>query len=225
MNEPNSTAQRLMHKLLLLDRMDDRQGSDRLDVLIQFPQVIKTDYQRRLAEVRLSNLEDQLKKSKLGIGYIDGSEKVVQLNRSLENQLLNQIQELTSTLLGQLGMTEGILNGTAKPEELNNYYSRTIEPIAAAITDEMTRKFLTKNARTRGKAVKFFRDPFKLLPITEVAEITDKFTRNEVATSNEIRQAIGMVPSKDPRADELHNSNISESKDQQDYDVNGNPVI
>lgn len=224
MNAPNSTAQRLMNKLSLMDRFDNRQGADKLDVLIQFPQVIKTDYQRRLAETRLKNLEEQMKTSRLGIGYIDGSEHVVQLNRAVENQLKEQIEYLTNELLSQLGMTMEILNGTAKPEVMNNYFNQTVEPIASAITDEMTRKFLSKNARTRGHSVKFFRDPFRLLPITEVAEIADKFTRNEIATSNEIRQAVGMMPSKDPRADELRNSNISESKDQQDFDVEGNPV-
>ena len=224
MNAPNSTAQRLMNKLSLMDRFDNRHGADKLDVLIQFPQVIKTDYQRKLAETRLKNLEEQMKTSRLGIGYIDGSEHVVQLNRAVENQLKEQIEYLTNELLSQLGMTMEILNGTAKPEVMNNYFNQTVEPIASAITDEMTRKFLSKNARTRGHSVKFFRDPFRLLPITEVAEIADKFTRNEIATSNEIRQAVGMMPSKDPRADELRNSNISESKDQQDFDIEGNPV-
>lgn len=224
MNESNSTAQRLMHKLALLDGIDDRNGADRLDLIIQMPYVIKTDLQRRLANKRLEDLEAQLKTSTLGIGYIDGSEKVVQLNRAVENQLQGQITELTSTLLSQLGMTMEILNGTATPEQLNNYFNRTVEPIASAITDEMTRKFLSQNARTRKKAVRFYRDPFKLLPITEVAEIADKFTRNEIATSNEIRQAIGMMPSNDPRADELRNSNISEAKGQQELDVFGNPV-
>lgn len=224
MNESNSTAQRLMHKLSLLDGIDDRNGADRLDLLIQMPYVIKTDLQRKLANKRLEDLEAQLRTSTLGIGYIDGSEKVVQLNRAVENQLQSQITELTSTLLSQLGMTMEILNGTAKPEELNNYFNRTIEPIASAITDEMTRKFLSQNARTRKKAVMFFRDPFKLLSPTDFAEIADKLTRNEIATSNEVRQKIGMMPSDDPRADELRNSNISESKDQEHMDVFGNPV-
>lgn len=221
MNEPNSTAQRLMHKLALLDGIDDRNGADRLDLLIQFPQVIKTDLQRKLANKRIEDLEAQMSRNRLGIGYIDGSEHVVQLNRSVENQLISQITELTDTLLSQLGMTKEILNGTAKPEELNNYFNMVIEPIAAAITNEMTRKFLTPNARTRGQAVLCYRDPFKLLPITQVAEIADKFTRNEIATSNEIRQAIGMMPSKDPKADELRNSNIAESKeDKGDFNSN-----
>lgn len=224
MNEPNSTAKRLANKLSLLDSIDNRNGANKLDILIQFPQIIKTSQQRKLAEVRLKNLEEQLRSSRLGVGYIDGSENVVQLNRPVENQLFTQVVELTEELLGQLGMTKEVLNGTATPEQMNNYFNQTVEPIASAITDEMTRKFLSQNARTRGYAIKFFRDPFRLLPITEVAEIADKFTRNEVATSNEIRQAVGMMPSKDPRADELRNSNISESKDQQEFDVNGNPV-
>lgn len=224
MNESNSTAQRLMHKLALLDGIDDRNGADRLDLLIQLPYVIKTELQRKLANKRLEDLEAQLKTSTLGIGYIDGSEKVVQLNRAVENQLQSQITELTSTLLSQLGMTMEILNGTAKPEELNNYFNRTIEPIASAITDEMTRKFLSQNARTRKKAVKFFRDPVKLLSPSDFAEVADKLTRNEIATSNEVRQMIGMMPSTDPRADELRNSNISESKDEQHMDVFGNSV-
>jgi hypothetical protein len=226
MNEANSTAQRLMHKLALLDSIDDRQGADRLDLLIQFPQVIKTDMQRRLANKRLEDLEAQLRSSNLGIGYIDGSEHVVQLNRAVENQLKEQISELTSTLLGQLGMTMEILNGTADAKTMNNYFNQTIEPIASAITDEMTRKFLTRNAITRKKAIRFFRDPFKLLPITDTAEIADKFTRNEIMTSNEIRQKIGMMPSDDPRADELRNANISESKDQQENAMNiyGEPI-
>lgn len=226
MNEPNSTAQRLMHKLSLLDGIDNRAGSDKLDMLIQFPQVIKTDLQRKLANKRIADLEQQMRSSPLGIGYIDGSEKVVQLNRSVENQLASQITELTSTLLSQLGMTMEILNGTADANTMNNYYNRTIEPIASALTDEMTRKFLTPTAITQGKAVRFFRDPLKLIPVTDVAEIADKFTRNEIATSNEIRQAIGMVPSKDPNADVLRNKNLSESSDQQTktYDVDGNPI-
>jgi len=226
MNEPNSTAQRLMHKLALLDGIDNRAGSDKLDMLIQFPQVIKTDLQRKLANKRLADLEQQMKNSPLGIGYIDGSEKVVQLNRSVENQLASQITELTSTLLSQLGITMEILNGTADANTMNNYYNRTIEPIASAITDEMTRKFLTPTAITQRKAIRFYRDPLKLIPIDSVAEIADKFTRNEIATSNEIRQAIGMVPSKDPNADVLRNKNLSESSDQQttQYDVDGNPI-
>lgn len=224
MNEPNSTAQRLMHKLSLLDAIDDRNGADRLDLIIQVPYTIKTNLQRRLANRRIEDLTQQMRSSNLGIGFIDGSEKVVQLNRAVENQLREQITDLTSTLLSQLGMTMEILNGTAKPEELNNYFNRTIEPIAAAITDEMTTKFLSENALTRGKAVMFFRDPFKLLSPTDFAEIADKLTRNEIATSNEIRQKIGMMPSKDPKADELRNSNISESKDQQDFNVYGDRV-
>ena len=224
MNEPNSTAQRLMTKLALLDGIDNRNGSDRLDVLIQFPQVIKTELQRKLANKRLADLESQLKRSPLGIGYIDGSEKVIQLNRAVENQLVAQVTDLTSMLLSQLGITQEILNGTADANAMNNYFNRVIEPIASAITAEMTRKFITPTARTQHKAIRFYRDPFKLMPITDVAEIADKFTRNAIATSNEIRQAIGMTPSKDPNADVLSNKNISESPDVQKYDVNGNPI-
>lgn len=224
MNEPNSTAQRLMNKLVLLDGIDNRTGSDRLDILIQFPQVIKTELQRKLAEKRLAELERQLHRSPLGIGYIDGSEKVVQLNRSVENQLLAQITELTSTLLSQLGFTMEILNGTADANAMNNYYTRIIEPIASSITDEMTRKFLTPTAITQHKAVRFYRDPFKLMPIADIAEIADKFTRNAIMTSNEMRQKIGMAPAKDPNADVLSNKNISDSPDIQKFDVNGNPI-
>ena len=224
MNEPNSVAQRLMHKLSLLDTIDNRAGSDKLDMLIQFPQVIKTDLQRKLANKRLADLEAQMRTSPLGIGYIDGSEKVVQLNRSVENQLVSQVTELTSTLLSQLGITMEILNGTADANTMNNYYSRTIEPIASAIADEMTRKFLTPTAITQHKAIRFFRDPFKLMPISDVAEIADKFTRNAIMTSNEMRQKIGMAPSQDPNADVLSNKNISDSPDVQKYDINGNPM-
>lgn len=224
MNEPNSTAQRLKQKLYLLDSVDNRTGANRLDLLIQVPYTIKTDLQKKLADARLRTLEETLERSKLGIGYVDGSEHVVQLNRSVENQLVEQVTTLTAELMSQLGMTMEILNGTADTNAMNNYFNRTIEPLASAICDEMTRKFLTSNSRTRGYAVKFYRDPFKLLPITDVAEIADKFTRNCIATSNEIRQSIGMMPSKDPKADELKNSNISESKNQQDYDVYGDPV-
>lgn len=224
MNEPNSTAQRLMAKLSILDGIDNRTGSDRLDLLIQFPQVIKTQLQRKLANQRLEDFQRQLKASPLGIAYIDGSEKVVQLNRSVENQLVTQITDLTSTLLSQLGFTQEILNGTADANTMNNYYSRIIEPIASAIADEMTRKFLTPTAITQHKAIKFYRDPFKLMPITDIAEIADKFTRNAIMTSNEMRQKIGMPPSKDPNADVLSNKNISDSPDIQKYDVNGNPI-
>ena len=224
MNEPNSTAQRLMTKLSLLDGIDNRTGSDRLDILIQFPQVIKTQLQRKLAKQRLDDLQQQLRSSPLGIGYIDGSEKVVQLNRAVENQLVTQITDLTSTLLSQLGITQEILNGTADANTMNNYFSRVIEPLASAITDEMTRKFLTPTAITQHKAIKFYRDPFKLMPITDIAEIADKFTRNAIMTSNEMRQKIGMTPSQDPNADVLSNKNISESTDIQKYDINGNPI-
>lgn len=224
MNEPNSVAQRLMRKIALLDSIDNRNGSDRLDLLIQVPYTIKSDMQRKLAAKRLEDMELLLRKSPLGIGYIDGSEKVIQLNRSVENQLVAQVTELTSTLLSQLGLTMEILNGTADANAMNNYYTRTIEPIASSISDEMTRKFLTPTAITQHKSIKFYRDPFKLMPISDVAEIADKFTRNAIMTSNEIRQKIGMRPSKDPNADVLSNKNISDSPDVQKYDVNGNPM-
>lgn len=211
-NEPNSTMQRLVRKLNLLDAVDEQSSSGKLDLIIQLPYVIKSDARRKQAELRRKDIEEQLSGSKYGIAYIDGTEHVTQLNRSVENNLMKQIEYLTSMLYSQLGITQSILDGTADEKTMLNYYNRTIEPILSAIVDEMKRKFLTKTARTKNKSIKFFRDPFKLVPISEIAEITDKFTRNEVASSNEMRQVIGWKPSNDPKADELRNSNLSESK-------------
>lgn len=209
-NEPNSTMQRLIRKLNLLDTIDNRTGSDKLDLIIQLPYVVKSDLQKKRAGERIDDITNQLSRSDYGIAYIDGTERVTQLNRPVENNLLKQVEYLTSMLYSQLGITQGILEGTADEQTMLNYTTRTIEPIISAITDEMKRKFLTKTARTQGQSIMFFRDPFKLVPVNNIAEIADKFTRNEIATSNEMRQAIGWKPSDDPKADELRNANISE---------------
>lgn len=209
-NEPNSTMQRLIRKLNLLDTIDNRTGSDKLDLIIQLPYVVKNELQKQRADQRIDSITDQLSRSDYGIAYIDGTEKVTQLNRPVENNLLKQVEYLTSMLYSQLGITQGILEGTADEQTMLNYTTRTIEPIISAITDEMKRKFLTKTARTQGQSIMFFRDPFKLVPVNGIAEIADKFTRNEIATSNEMRQAIGWKPSDNPKADELRNANISE---------------
>ena len=209
-NEPNSTMQRLIRKLNLLDAVDEQSSSGKLDLIIQLPYVIKTETRRKQAEKRRKDIEQQLAGSKYGIAYTDGTERITQLNRSLENNLMKQIEYLTSMLYSQLGITQSILDGTADDKTMLNYYNRTIEPIIAAIVDEMKRKFLSKTARSQNKSIKFFRDPFKLVPVADLAEISDKFTRNEIATSNEIRQVIGWKPSDDPKADELRNSNISQ---------------
>lgn len=210
MNEPNSTMQRLIRKLSLLDNVDDTTASGKLDLIIQLPYIIKTEARRKQAEQRRNDIEKQLSGSKYGIAYTDGTEKIVQLNRSLENNLMSQIEYLTSMLFSQLGITQAILDGTADESTMLNYYSRVIEPILSAITDEMKRKFLSKTARSQKQSIEFFRDPFKLVPVSQIAEIADKFTRNEIMTSNEIRQIVGMKPSDDPRADELRNKNLSE---------------
>lgn len=207
-NEPNSTMQRLIRKLSLLDAVDEQASSGKLDMIIQLPYVVKTDLQRQRAEERRNNIMEQIK-GPLGIAYTDGTEKIIQLNRPLENNLLKQIEYLTNMLWSQLGITQSILDGTADEATMLNYNSRTIEPIISAIVDEMKRKFLTKTARTQMQTIKFFRDPFKLVPVNQMAEIADKFTRNEIMTSNEIRQEIGMKPSSDPKADELRNSNLN----------------
>ena len=209
-NEPNSTMQRLIRKLNLLDAVDEQSSSGKLDLIIQLPYVIKSEARRQQAEQRRKDIERQLSGSKYGIAYTDGTEKITQLNRSLENNLMKQIEYLTSMLYSQLGITQSILDGTADEKTMLNYYNRTIEPIISAIVDEMKRKFLTKTARSQNKSIKFFRDPFKLVPVSELAEIADKFTRNEIAASNEIRQVIGWKPSADPKADELRNSNLSD---------------
>lgn len=209
MNQPNSTMQRLIRKLNLLDAIDEQSSSGKLDLIIQLPYVIKSDARRRQAEDRRKDIEDQLAGSKYGIAYTDGTEKITQLNRSVDNNLMKQIEYLTSMLYSQLGITQSIMDGTADEKTMLNYYNRSIEPIIAAIVDEMNRKFLTKTARTKGQAILFFRDPFKLVPVAELAEIFDKFTRNEIASSNEMRQVIGWKPSDDPNADKLQNSNLN----------------
>lgn len=209
-NEPNSTMQRLIRKLNLLDVIDEQSGSGKLDLIIQLPYVIKTEARRQQAENRRKDIESQLSGSKYGIAYTDGIEHITQLNRSVNNNLMSQIEYLTSMLYSQLGITQSILDGTADEKTMLNYNNRTIEPIISAIVDEMKRKFLTKTARSQRQSISFFRDPFKLVPVNEIAEIADKFTRNEIMTSNEIRQVVGMKPSEDPRADELRNKNLSE---------------
>lgn len=208
-NEPNSTMQRLMKKLVLLDAVDENTRSGKLDMIIQLPYVIKSDARKSQAEKRRKDIEEQLK-GPYGIAYVDGTEKVIQLNRPIENNLMTQIEYLTKLLYSQLGITEEILNGTANEQTMLNYNSRTIEPIVSAIVDEMKRKFLTKTARSQNQTIQFFRDPFRLVPVNDIAEIADKFTRNEILTSNEIRQIIGMKPSNDPKADKLINSNLNQ---------------
>lgn len=208
-NEPNSTMQRLIRKLNLLDVIDEQSGSGKLDLIIQLPYVIKTEARRQQAENRRKDIENQLSGSKYGIAYTDGTEHITQLNRSVNNNLMSQIEYLTSMLYSQLGITQSILDGTADEKTMLNYSNRTIEPIISAIVDEMKRKFLTKTARSQHQSISFFRDPFKLVPVNDIAEIADKFTRNEIMTSNEIRQVVGMKPSEDPRADELRNKNLS----------------
>ena len=212
MNEPNSTMQRLIRKLNLLDVVDEQSSSGKLDLIIQLPYVIKTEARRQQAEKRRVEIERQLAGSKYGIAYTDGTERITQLNRSVNNNLMSQIEYLTSMLYSQLGITQSILDGSADEKTMLNYYNRTIEPIISAIVDEMKRKFLTKTARSQKQSILFFRDPFKLVPVADLSEIADKFTRNEIMTSNEIRQIIGMKPSDDPKADALKNSNISEAK-------------
>lgn len=208
-NEPNSTMQRLIRKLNLLDVIDEQSGSGKLDLIIQLPYVIKTEARRQQAENRRKDIENQLSGSKYGIAYTDGTEHITQLNRSVNNNLMSQIEYLTSMLYSQLGITQSILDGTADEKTMLNYNNRTIEPIISAIVDEMKRKFLTKTARSQHQSISFFRDPFKLVPVNDIAEIADKFTRNEIMTSNEIRQVVGMKPSENPRADELRNKNLS----------------
>lgn len=212
-NESNSTMQRLIRKLNLLDFIDEQSSSGKLDLIIQLPYVIKSETRRQQAENRRKDIERQLTGSKYGIAYTDGTEHITQLNRPVENNLMSQIEYLTSMLYSQLGITQGILDGTADDKTMLNYYNRTIEPIISAITDEMKRKFLTKTARSQRQSIGFFRDPFKLVPVSEIAEIADKFTRNEIMSSNEIRQIIGMKPSDDPKADELRNKNLNASSE------------
>lgn len=209
MNEPNSTLQRLIRKLNILDAIDEQSGSGKLNLIIQLPYIIKTEARRQQAEKRRKDIEEQLAGSKYGVAYTDGTEHVVQLNRPVDNNLMSQIEYLTSMLYSQLGMTQGVLDGTADEKTMQNYENRTVEPIVSAIVDEMKRKFLTENARSQGQSILFFRDPFRLMPVSSLAEIADKMTRNEIMTSNEMRQKVGMKPSKDPKADELRNSNLS----------------
>ena len=208
-NAPNSTLQRLILKLNILDAIDKQSGSGKLDLIIQLPYVIKSDARKEQAEKRRADIEQQLANSKFGIAYTDGTEKITQLNRSVENNLMTQIQYLTSMLYSQLGITEEVLNGSADEKTMLNYMNRTIEPIMSAIVDEMKRKFLTKTARSQNQTIEYFNDPFKLIPVTNLADIADKFTRNEIMSSNEIRQIIGMKPVNDPRADELRNKNLN----------------
>lgn len=210
-NDHNSVLQRLIHKLNMLDFVDEQSGSGKLDMIIQLPYQLKSPTQTKLAQARRDDIEKQLRNSKYGIAYIDPSEKVIQLNRSVDNNLLQQCNSLSETLYSQLGITQSIMDGTADEKTMNNYYSRTIEPILSAIVDDMKRKWLSKTARTQGQSIMFFRDPFKLIPVTEIAEIADKMTRNEIMTSNEVRQRMGMKPSDDPKADELRNKNLSGS--------------
>lgn len=215
MNEQNSTLARLKRKLALIDIVDEKNSSAKLDLIIQLPYVVKSPLQKEQAEARRKRIETQLEDSKYGIAYADGTERITQLNRPVESNLLKHVEYLTNMLYGQLGISEAVMNGTADEKEMLNYNNRTIEPILSAIVDEMKRKFLTKTARTQGQSIMFFRDPFKLVPVENVAEIADKFTRNEIMTSNEFRQVIGMKPSDDPKADELRNANISEPASEQ----------
>lgn len=229
-NEQNSTMQRLIRKLSLLDVTDEQTASGKLDLIIQLPYVIKTQARRDQAENRRKDIEQQLSGSKYGIAYTDGTEKITQLNRSLENNLLKQIEYLTNMVYSQLGITQAVMDGTADEKTMLNYNNRTVEPFVSAIADEMKRKFLTKTARSQGQTIEYFRDPFRLVPVNDIAEIADKFTRNEIMTSNEIRQIVGMKPSNDPKADELINSNISQPDEQttekplttEDYEEGGN---
>ena len=210
-NEPNSTMQRLIRKLNLLDVVDEQTSSGKLDLIIQLPYVIKSEARRKQAEERRKDIEMQLSGSKYGIAYTDGTERITQLNRPAENNLMKQVEYLTSMLYSQLGLTQSIMDGSADDKTMLNYYNRTVEPILAAITDEIKRKFLTKTARSQKQTIMYFRDPFKLTPVLDLAEIADKFTRNEIMTSNEIRQIVGMKPADDPSADELRNKNLNQS--------------
>lgn len=222
-NEQNSVMKRLIRKLNLLDAIDEQSGSGKLDMIIQLPYIVKTDARRKQAEQRRKDIEEQLK-GPYGIAYADGTEKIIQLNRPVENNLMKQIEYLTSMLYSQLGINQAILDGTADEKTMLNYYNRTIEPMVSAVVDEMKRKFLTKTARSQCQSIQFFRDPFKLVPVGEIAEISDKLTRNEIASSNEIRQKIGWKPSKDPKADELRNKNLSEPVSNQRLN-NNNQII
>jgi hypothetical protein len=223
-NETNSTLQRLIRKLVLLDSVDNQSSSGKLDLIMQLPYVIKTEARRKEAEKRKKDLEDQLSGSKYGIGYIDGTEKVTQLNRPIDNNLMKQVEYLTSMLYSQLGITTSVLDGTADEKTMLNYYNRTVRPILSAITDEMKRKFLSKTARTQGQSVEYFKDPFRMLTLDNLAEIADKLVRNEVTSKNEIRQAIGLSPSDDPKADQLQNPNMPQPTDGSQTTPTNQPV-
>lgn len=224
MNSPNSTAKRLSRKLTLLDSVDEKQNSPKLNMIIQLPYSTRNEMKRNQAEERIANLENQLNNSPHGIAYSDQTEKIVQLNRPLDNNLMGEIEYLTGQLYQQLGMTPSILDGTADENIMNNYYARTIEPILNSVVEEMRRKFISKTARTQKQSIMYFRDPFKLVPLSAVAELSDKLTRNEIMSANEIRQGIGLKPSKDPRADELKNANISEAKNQEHINIDGQNI-
>lgn len=223
-NERNSTMQRLIRKMNLIDAVDEQTSSGKLDMIIQLPYQVKSELRRQQADKRRKDLEEQLKDSRFGIGYVDATEKITQLNRPLENNLLKQIEYLTSILYGQLGITQTIMDGTADEKTMLNYYTRTIEPLVIAFVDELKRKFLTKTARSQLQSIAYFRNPFSLVPTNDLAELADKFTRNEIVTSNEFRQVIGMKPSDDPRADELRNSNLRYAEEQMPMDGNGQMV-
>lgn len=214
LNEPNSTLQRLVRKLALLDSVDEKSSSGKLDLIVQLPYLIRGEARKKQAKERRQDIEDQLTNGKYGIAYTDATEKIIQLNRPVENQLMSQVEYLTNLLFSQLGITQSILDGTADEQTLLNYYQRTINPIIEAVTAELNRKFISKTARTQGQAIMAFRDPFKLVPVNNIAEIADKFTRNEILSSNEIRQIIGMKPSDDPKADELINSNLNHNENE-----------
>ena len=224
MNSPNSTLQRLIRKLNILDAIDEQSGSGKLDLIIQLPYIVKTDTRRQQAEKRRKEIEEQLAGSKYGIAYTDGTEKITQLNRSVDNNLLNQITYLTSMLYSQLGITEEILNGTAKPETMLNYLKRTVKPVVEAIVDEFKRKFLTPTARTQKQTIMYFMNPFELVPTAQLAEFADKFTRNEIMSPNEIRQIIGLPPAKDPKADELRNRNLNPGEGEEFANAKSNTV-
>ena len=224
MNEPNSTVQRLIRKLNILDAIDEQSGSGKLDMIIQLPYTIKTDARRQQAEIRRKDIETQLTGSKYGIAYLDGTEKITQLNRSVDNNLMSQIEYLTNMIYSQLGITTSVLDGTADEKTMRNYQNRTVEPIVLAIVDEISRKFLTKTARSQNQAIYFFTDPFRLVPVSELADIADKFTRNEIMSSNEMRQIVGMKPVDDPMADALRNKNINAAEGQEFATTNGERV-
>ena len=225
MNEPNSTAKRLMRKLNLIDMLDERNSGKKLDLIIQLPYIVKSEARRQQAEHRRLEIEKQLTSSEYGIAYTDGTENIIQLNRPVENQLATQVQDLRTDLYAQLGITQAILDGSASEQQMLNYYSRTVEPILSAIADEFKRKFLTKNARTRGQSIWFFRDPFKLVPVEKIADIADKFTRNEILSSNEIRAIVGYKPVDDPAANELRNKNLNQPVDENGEPKTKSPVV